>query len=72
MQNMAPAKHLGYVVNFDLDHIAKNGMSTRANDKTWGLGVTVVLSPLDDLAKEMCCRVKFSDEGSDTKKGTFT
>ena len=38
------AESLGYVVNFDPYQGAKNGMSTSAGKKTWGLGETVVLS----------------------------
>ena len=48
------AETLGYVVNFDPCQGPKNGTSTRASKKTWGLGETVVLSLLDGLTKEMC------------------
>ena len=46
------AESLGYVVNFDPYQGAKNGMSTRASERTWGIWKTVILSLLDALPKE--------------------
>ena len=48
------AEPLRYVVNFDLYHGAKCGNTSRATDKTWGLGETVVLSHLDVMPKNTC------------------
>ena len=43
------AEPLRYVVKFDPYQGAKCGNATRATNKTWGLGETVVLSLLDVL-----------------------
>ena len=48
------AEPLVDVVNFDPYQGAKNGMLSRANEKTWVLGETVVLSLLDALPKQTC------------------
>ena len=46
------AESLGYVVNFEPYQRAKNGMSTRASERTWGLWKTVILSLFDALPKK--------------------
>ena len=51
------AEPLGYVVKFDPYQGAKCGNATRATNKTWGLGETVVLSLLDVLPQNICYRV---------------
>ena len=52
-----PAESLGYFVNYDPYQGAKCGNTTRATDKTWALGETVVLSLSDALPQNICYRV---------------
>ena len=51
------AESFGYVVYYDRYQDAKSGNTTRATDKTWALGETVVLSLLDVLRQNICYRV---------------
>ena len=51
------AEPFGCAVNFDTYQGAKCDITTRATDKTWGLGEMVVLSLLDVLPQKIWYRV---------------
>ena len=51
------AEPLDYVVKFDPYQGAKCVNTTRATDKTWSYGEMAVLSIIDVLPQNICCRI---------------